>query len=212
MLKPICIGGELFHELIESKSYYLDKTWFIKTIFGDSTSKVILITRPRRFGKTLTMSTFCDFLSLCPENPGDVSRQERWFKDTKILKEKEFCSQYMGKFPVIFITLKSVFGSCFSEAYQQFGSAIYMMLCEFKYLTASTKLNKNEIAEYKRLKNEKYLCDPKNQNALKNSLSRLCYWLNTHHGIKPILLIDEYDVPIAKAARRGYYPCPRSQN
>ena len=102
MLKPIGIGTEIFHELIESNSYYVDKTPFISTVFEKNTSKVMIITRPRRFGKTLTMSTFYDFLSLDPENPGDTSRQEKWFKDTDILKKdkyKDFCSKCMGKFP-----------------------------------------------------------------------------------------------------------------
>ena len=113
MLKSIGIGAELFHELIESNSYYVDKTSFIRTVFKENTSKVMLITRPRRFGKTLTMSTFYDFLSLNIENPGDVSLQEKWFKDTKIFEDREFCSEYMGKFPVIFISLKSVSGNNF---------------------------------------------------------------------------------------------------
>ena len=127
MLKSIEIGAELFHELIESNSYYVDKTKFIKTIFEENTSKVMLITRPRRFGKTLTMSTFYDFLALDPKNPGDASRQEKWFKDTEIFNDKEFCAKYMGKFPVIFITLKSVSGSDFLKAYRQLGSTVYKM-------------------------------------------------------------------------------------
>ena len=165
----------------------------------------MLITRPRRFGKTLTMSTFYDFLALDPVNPTDVSRQEKWFKDTKIFEDKVFCSKYMGKFPVIFITLKSVSGSDFLKAYRQFGSTIYKMLCQFNYLAESTKLNEEDVNDFKRLKNEVYLCDVENQNDVKNSLERLCYWLSIHHGTKPILLIDEYDVPIAKAAHNGYY-------
>ena len=116
MLKSIGIGAELFHELIESNSYYVDKTKFIKTIFEENTSKVMLITRPRRFGKTLTMSTFYDFLALDPEKLGDVSQQEKWFAGTEIFDDKEFCSKYMGKSPVIFITLKSVSGSDFVSA------------------------------------------------------------------------------------------------
>jgi hypothetical protein len=85
MLKSIGIGTELFHELIESNSYYVDKTSFIRTVFMENKADVMFITRPRRFGKTLTMSTFHDFLSLNIENPGDVSLQEKWFKDTIIL-------------------------------------------------------------------------------------------------------------------------------
>ena len=205
MLKSIGIGAELFHELIESNSYYVDKTPFIRTVFKENTSKVMLITRPRRFGKTLTMSTFYDFLSLNIENPGDVSLQEKWFKDTKIFEDKEFCSEYMGKFPVIFISLKSVSGNNFLRAYEQLGSTIYKMLCQFDYLAESKKLKEDAVNDFKQLKNEKYLCNPENQNAVKNSLERLCYWLYLHHGIKPVLLIDEYDVPIAKAAHNGYY-------
>jgi hypothetical protein len=205
MLKSIGIGTELFHKLIEKDSYYVDKTPFIRTVFKENNADVMLITRPRRFGKTLTMSTFYDFLSLNIENPGDVSLQEKWFKDTKIFEDKEFCSEYMGKFPVIFISLKSVSGNNFLRAYEQLGSTIYKMLCQFDYLAESKKLKEDAVNDFKQLKNEKYLCNPENQNAVKNSLERLCYWLYLHHGIKPVLLIDEYDVPIAKAAHNGYY-------
>ncbi len=205
MLKSIGIGTELFHKLIEKDSYYVDKTPFIRTVFKENNADVMLITRPRRFGKTLTMSTFYDFLSLNIENPGDVSLQEKWFKDTKIFEDREFCSEYMGKFPVIFISLKSVSGNNFLRAYEQLGSTIYKMLCQFDYLAESKKLKEDAVNDFKQLKNEKYLCNPENQNAVKNSLERLCYWLYLHHGIKPVLLIDEYDVPIAKAAHNGYY-------
>ncbi|MBQ8707609.1 MAG: AAA family ATPase, partial [Succinivibrionaceae bacterium] len=90
MVKPINTGAELFHELVESDCYYVDKTPFIETVFNQNKSKVMLITRPRRFGKTLTMSTFYDFLSFNPENPDDVSRQEGWFKDTEICRNAEY--------------------------------------------------------------------------------------------------------------------------
>ena len=205
MLKSIGIGAELFHKLIENDCYYVDKTPFIRTVFKENKADVMLITRPRRFGKTLTMSTFYDFLSLNIENPSDVSLQEKWFKDTKIFEDKEFCSEYMGKYPVIFISLKAVSGNDFLRAYEQLGSTIYKMLCQFDYLAESKKLKEDAVNDFKQLKNEKYLCNPENQNAVKNSLERLCYWLYLHHGIKPILLIDEYDVPIAKAAHNGYY-------
>lgn len=205
MLKSIGIGAELFNKLIENDCYYVDKTPFIRTVFKENKADVMLITRPRRFGKTLTMSTFYDFLSLNIENPSDVSLQEKWFKDTKIFEDKEFCSEYMGKFPVIFISLKAVSGNDFLRAYEQLGSTIYKMLCQFDYLAESKKLKEDAVNDFKQLKNEKYLCNPENQNAVKNSLERLCYWLYLHHGIKPILLIDEYDVPIAKAAHNGYY-------
>ena len=206
MLKSIGIGAELFHKLIENDCYYVDKTPFIRTVFKENKADVMLITRPRRFGKTLTMSTFYDFLSLNIENPGDVSLQEKWFKDTKIFEDKEFCSEYMGKFPVIFISLKAVSGNDFISAYEQFGSIIFNLYNSFKYLADSPKLSDTEIRTFKDVAdNEDYICDIKNKNKIKNSLSNLLMFLNKHHGIKPILLIDEYDVPIAKAAHNGYY-------
>ena len=208
MLKPIAIGTEIFHELIESNSYYVDKTPFISTVFEKNTSKVMIITRPRRFGKTLTMSTFYDFLALDPENPGDTSRQEKWFKDTDILKKdkyKDFCSKCMGKFPVVYITLKQVDGDDFISAYKQLASVVYNMYSEFRYLADSSKLATDEIEEFNLYLDKRYLKDPQNNDAIKDSLDSLLKFLNKHHGIKPILLIDEYDVPIAKAARNNYY-------
>ena len=205
MVKPVNIGAESFHELIESNSYYVDKTPFIRTVFQEITSKVLLITRPRRFGKTLTMSTFLDFLAINPDNPEDLSRQKLWFKDTAIFSDKEFCRKYMGRFPVIFISLKSVYGSDFDKAYQQLGSTVYKMMFPFRYLADSSKLSKNDIRYIQKLQNKEYLCDPQNESTLVFSLHRLCRLLWLHHGVKPVVLIDEYDVPIAKAAERGYY-------
>ncbi len=205
MLKSIGIGAELFHKLIENDCYYVDKTPFIRTVFKENKADVMLITRPRRFGKTLTMSTFYDFLSLNIENPGDVSLQEKWFKDTKIFEDREFCSEYMGKFPVIFISLKSISGDDFISAYGRFASVIYDMYTQFRYLAVSNKLSSDEIEEYKLYLNKSYLREPKNIDAVKDSLSTLLRLLNKHHGIKPVLLIDEYDVPIARAAHNGYY-------
>ncbi len=205
-MKYIGIGTEFFHELIESNSYYVDKTPFIRTVFKENTSKVMLITRPRRFGKTLTMSTFYDFLSLNIENPGDVSLQEKWFKDTKIFEDREFCREYMGKFPVIFISLKSVSGDDFIGAYDQFGSVVFGMYNYFSYLADSPKLNDAEKDIFKEIaSNNNFIRNITNKNKIKDSLSNLLMFLYKHHGIKPVLLIDEYDVPIAKAAHNGYY-------
>ncbi len=207
MLKRINVGAEVFNELVESNSFYIDKTIFIKNIFEDNTSKVILITRPRRFGKTLTMSTFHDFLALDPENPGDTSRQEILFKETEIFtNEKDFCSRYMGKFPVVFITLKEAFGNDFEGAYDQLGCIVFRMYNAFSYLAESPKLNPAEKSIFRRIADDdEYIRNVANKNKIKDSLSNLLMFLNKHHGIKPILLIDEYDVPIAKAVRNNYY-------
>ena len=205
MLKSIGIGAELFHELIESNSYYVDKTPFIRTVFKENTSKVMLITRPRRFGKTLTMSTFYDFLSLNIENPGDVSLQEKLFKDTKIFEDKEFCSEYMGKFPVIFMSFKTIVHQNFNDAYNQFATLIYRLALQFEYLSASKELSDKQKEQYANLSNYEKLTDRTNKSYLTGSLQTLSCLLEAHHKIKPLILIDEYDVPIAKAAYHGYY-------
>ena len=204
-MKPICIGAELFHELIESNSYYVDKTPFIRTVFKDNTSKVMLITRPRRFGKTLTMSTFYDFLSLNIENPGDVSLQEKWFKDTKIIEDREFCNEFMGRFPVIFLTLKSVAFDNFNDSYSELARVINSMALNFSYLRYSSELETEEKESLQNLLTFKHLRDISNISDLTGSLVTLTNLLYKHHKICPILLIDEYDVPIAKAAHFGYY-------
>ena len=205
MLKSIGIGAELFHELIESNSYYVDKTKFIKTIFEENTSKVMLITRPGRFGKTLTMSTFYDFLALDLENPDDVSRQEKWFKDTKIFEDKEFCAKYMGKFPVIFVSFKTIVHQNFNDAYNQFATLIYKLALQFEYLAASKKLSDKQKEQYANLVNYEKLVDRTDKSFLTGSLQTLSCLLKAHHKVSPMLLIDEYDVPIAKAAYHGYY-------
>ena len=205
MLKSIGIGAEIFHKLIENDCYYVDKTPFIRTVFKENTSKVMLVTRQRRFGKTLTMSTFYDFLSLNIENPGDVSLQEKWFKDTKIFEDKEFCSKYMGKFPVIFISLKAVSGNDFIGAYEQFGSIIFNLYNSFNYLADSPKLSDTDKKIFNKIAtDENFICNVANKYYITDSLSSLLRLLHKHHGIKPVLLIDEYDVPIAMAVQNGY--------
>ena len=165
----------------------------------------MLFTRLGRFGKTLTLSTFYDFLSLNIENPGDVSLQEKWFKDTKIFEDREFCSEYMGKFPVIFISLKEVSGSDFTGAYEQFGSIIFNLYNSFKYLSDSPKLSDTDKKIFNRIAtDENFICNVANKYYITDSLSSLLRLLHKHHGINPVLLIDEYDVPIAGAVQNGY--------
>ena len=205
MLKSIGIGTELFHKLIENDCYYVDKTKFIKTIFEENTSKVMLITRPRRFGKTLTMSTFYDFLALDPVNPTDVSRQEKWFKDTKIFEYKDFCSKYMGKYPVIFVSFKTIVHQNFNDAYNQFATLIYKLALQFEYLASSKELSDKQKEQYANLVNYEKLTDRNDKSFLTGSIQTLSGLLKEHHKINPIVLIDEYDVPIAKAAYHGYY-------
>ena len=141
-MKKINIGDELFSEYILKNRYYVDKTLFIKEIFYEDASKVLLLTRPRRFGKTLTMSTFYEFLRINPNNPEDASYQQNLFKDTKIFQDQEFCQEFMGKYPVIFITFKDVTGDTYELAYKQLAEVIYSEIRgKFKYLLSSNNLD-----------------------------------------------------------------------
>ncbi len=223
-MKEIDIGNETFAEFIENNSYYVDKTSLIKTLFKRGTSKVTLITRPRRFGKTLAMSAFHEFLRINPANPEDTSYQERLFKDTKIFEDQELCREHMGKYPVISITFKEVKGDTYERAFRQLKDVIRKEIEDkCKYLLSSGKLDDLDKEELLKLRDPKYYSmgiyktdlnsntfDGKDdaddiQNSLQSSLLFLTECLSKHHGVKPILLIDEYDVPLDKAASLGYY-------
>ena len=110
-----------FEELIDENGYFVHKSEFIKTVFTDS-AKVLLFTRPRRFGKTLLMTMFESFLKINSEKPFDTSLQLKYFQGTKILEDKEFCSKFMGQYPVISISLKNVDGVTFDIAYKNFAT------------------------------------------------------------------------------------------
>ena len=227
-MKEVDIGNESFADMINNDSYYVDKISFIKSVFKKGVGKVMLITRPRRFGKTLTMNTFYEFLRLNPKDPNnseDTSYQESLFKNTKIYEDKEFCQEHMGKFPIIFITLKDVAGDTYELAYAQLAKVINSLISNnFMYLLSSNNLDKNKkltllkLADYnyfskgwfRKSIDEEY--DERNvdpiettRENLQNSLLFLSECLSIHHGVKPIILIDEYDVPISKAAHYGYY-------
>ena len=108
-------GKDDFTKLREQNCYFVDKTPYLKQVFGIDASDVLLFTRPRRFGKTLLISMFDSFLKINPEKPFDNSKQLELFKGTKILEDKEFCDKFMGQCPVITITLKKVGGTNFKE-------------------------------------------------------------------------------------------------
>ena len=205
MLKPIGVGTEVFHKLIEENKYYVDKTSLLRTVFKDLGADVLLITRPRRFGKTLTMSTFHDFLALDPSNPGDTSRQENWFRNTEIFADREFCNEFMGRFPVIFLTLKSIAFNNFNDSYSELARVINSLAMNFSYLKSSPELDNDELKIFYKLLDLDFLNDPANKSLLTGSLVTLTNLLYRHHKICPVLLIDEYDVPVAKAAHFGYY-------
>ncbi len=188
-----------FEELKEANCYFVDKTEFIKTMFTDSAS-VLLFTRPRRFGKTLLMTMFESFLKINKDKPFDISIQQQYFKGTRILDDKEFCSKFMGQYPVIELSLKDVDGNNFEEAYESFAATIFRLASGYKYLLNSKKLDDSDKEELKNLTTKSYLIQLKNQLSVKDSLRTLASILYKEYGKYPVLLIDEYDVPLANAS------------
>ena len=194
-------GKDDFPLLREGNCYFVDKTPYLKTVFTDQ-SAVMLFTRPRRFGKTLLISMFDSFLKINPEKPFDNSKQLELFKGTKILEDKEFCDKFMGQCPVITITLKKVDGTNFKEFYESFASAVYAVALRYSYLKNSNKLDKSDKEELEHLTTKDYLLNIENQQTVKDALSTLSRLLYKEYGRRAILLIDEYDVPLAAASYR----------
>ena len=194
-------GKDDFPLLREGNCYFVDKTPYLKTVFTDQ-SAVMLFTRPRRFGKTLLISMFDSFLKINPEKPFDNSKQLELFKGTKILEDKEFCDKFMGQCPVIAITLKKVDGTNFKEFYESFASAVYDVALRYSYLKNSNKLDKSDKEELEHLTTKSYLLKIENQQTVKDALRTLSRLLYKEYGRRAILLIDEYDVPLATASYR----------
>ena len=194
-------GKDDFPLLREGNCYFVDKTPYLKTVFTDQ-SAVLLFTRPRRFGKTLLISMFDSFLKINPEKPFDNSKQLELFKGTKILEDKEFCDKFMGQCPVITITLKKVDGTNFKEFYESFASAVYDVTLRYSYLKNSNKLDKSDKEELEHLTTKDYLLNIENQQTVKDALRTLSRLLYKEYGRRAILLIDEYDVPLAAASYR----------
>ena len=195
-------GKDDFTKLREQNCYFVDKTPYLKQVFGIDASDVLLFTRPRRFGKTLLISMFDSFLKINPKKPFDNSKQLELFKGTKILEDKEFCDKFMGQCPVITITLKKVDGTNFKEFYESFASAVYDVALRYSYLKNSNKLDKSDKEELENLTTKSYLLKIENQQTVKDALSTLSRLLYKEYGRRAILLIDEYDVPLATASYR----------
>ena len=204
--KGIAAGTDDYSKVIYDKCYFVDKTSLIKDVFAQNKSEVLLISRPRRFGKTLTMSMFYHFLSINHNKPEDLSSHVELFKDTKIFADQEFCQQYMGHYPVIFLSLKSVEGINFETAYQKLAEVIYGLVdSQFRFLLQSNKLSDGNKSDLQYLLDLDNLEKVSSSVKLQFSLQKLTQFLYQHYGKKAIVLIDEYDVPLAKASVRGYY-------
>lgn len=189
--KKLPIGIENFEVIRKEDFYYVDKTRLIAELL-QNWGAVNLFTRPRRFGKALNMSMLEHFFS--PNGEKGI------FHGLEISKETTLCQQYMGKYPVISVSLKGVDGRSYETAYQMAVQVMIEAAAKFYFLPDSEKLNAHDKAAYKDLL-DKHM----DESVLSNSLKLLSGMLEKHFATKVILLVDEYDVPLAKAYGNGYY-------
>lgn len=190
-LKTLPIGIENFSEIQLDNYYYVDKTKLIEMLL-DHPSKVNLFTRPRRFGKSLNMSMLHSFF--------EIGTDPALFEGLYISGNKPLCNTYMGQFPVIAISLKSVDENCFDNAYEAFKKVILEETNRFQFLMDSEKLSEIDKTSFASL-----LTEQMDRSTFSYSLRKLSQLLCKHYGKEVIILIDEYDVPLAKANERGYY-------
>lgn len=189
--KRLPVGLENFEQIIKDNYYYVDKTGLISELIRNG-GMVNLFTRPRRFGKTLNMSMLEYFFSI----EGDKSI----FDGLEILKDPKLCDEYMGKYPVISVSLKGINAAAYEGAFD-FAVQIMQRAAEaFQFLCDSECLSEHDKEAYKKL-----LDSNMSEAVFCSGLRGLSELLAKHYGTKVILLIDEYDVPLAKAFANGYY-------
>ena len=202
--KQLPIGNEDFAYIIQNGGYYVDKTSYLKKVFSNI-SPVILFTRPRRFGKTLLMDMFNSFLSVANDGSSDREYKESIFKGLDILKDKEFTDKYLGQFPVINISLKSVHGKDYNAAYAALADILSYTCSKLIFLNDSKKLTDSEKERLQKLQDFNYLSTLEAEKYVVTFFSFLSNCLYKHFSKKVIILIDEYDVPLAKASENGYH-------
>lgn len=190
------VGGEFFDRLRESGSYYVDKTELLYELAQQTENAVTLFTRPRRFGKTLTMSMIECFFNIARDN----EETRKLFDGLDVMKHEEFCREWMNQYPVLFLTLKDVDGLTFESALKTL-KIVVANLCKSLSVALDCKnLLPSDMEAYRKL--EYVRADTEE---LKDSLRLLTNMMHTVYNKPVILLIDEYDVPLAKAQENGYY-------
>ena len=195
-LLKLPVGIDNFEKIRKEKFYYVDKTQLIEQLL-EQWGEVNLFTRPRRFGKTLNMSMFQNFF--------EIGADKTLFDGLYISGNQTLCEEYMGKFPVIFLSLKGVDGLTFEEARQCFNEMVGREASRFSFLADSEQLTEDEKEMYLALVK---ICDGEYSMSgmnLRFSLKVLSQLLYKHYGKKTVILIDEYDVPLDKAFQHGYY-------
>ena len=190
-MKKLPVGIDSFEKLRREDFYYVDKTGLIVDLMANW-GEVNLFTRPRRFGKTLNMSMLKCFFEI----GGDKSI----FDGLAVFQDKALCEAYMGKYPVVFVSLKGVDGLTFDLAYQALCGIVVEEFSRLRFLTDSDKLATDEKQYLEKMLKGKY-----EEADIRGSLKKLSILLEKHYGQKVILLIDEYDVPLDKAYAHGYY-------
>lgn len=189
--KPLPIGTDLFRRLREDNAYYVDKTHIIREI-ATSGGYVHLFTRPRRFGKTLTMSMLNEFFNMT----GDKSI----FDGLAVTDDRSFCDVWMGKYPTLFVSFKDIIAPTFEGACSQMKKNISYAVSDLQDLMESTRLTDDQKTQLRQLQN-----GSASSEDVMYSLKTLCYLLSLHYNSNVILLIDEYDVPLNHAYLNGYY-------
>lgn len=187
MRKKLPVGIESFEEFFTEDYYYVDKTMFIEELLQNG-SKVNLFTRPRRFGKTLTMKMLKAFF--------EIGCNKALFDGLQISRERELCEEYMGQFPVIFVTLKSLDGLHFQSAKEALRFVIGTEASRFRFLEESNQLTEDDKNRYRALVTvcEKGVFTAR-EDALLASLQTLSQLLEKHYGKKVILLMKQYKSP-----------------
>ena len=197
--KKLPVGVEDFKEIRTGDYYYVDKTGLVAELI-ERRGKVNLFTRPRRFGKSLNISMLQYFF--------EYGCDPMLFNGLQIMQDKEICKKYMGKFPVVSVSLKDVDANCYKTARGLLCVIIGREATKFQFLMESDKLTSQEKARYQKLINAGKLDEPDfpmPDEVLISSLRTLTELLYKHYGEQVILLIDEYDVPLDKAQQSGYY-------
>lgn len=193
------IGIEDFEKLRKNHFYYIDKTGLIKELLNNW-GEVNLFTRPRRFGKSLNMSMLKCFF--------EIGQDKTIFEGLEISRESDLCEQYMGKYPVISVSLKGVSGRDFQAAKSMLASIIGLEVMRFEFLRTGDKLSDSEKEVYDQLRSLSRLANEGLEipdSLITESLRMLSKLLQRYYDQRVIILVDEYDVPLDKAYQFGYY-------
>ena len=190
----IPVGVSDFAEIRANGYYYVDKTGLLREILNSEAIKVTLLTRPRRFGKTLGMSMLANFFDICKKSEG-------LFANLEISRYPELCEKWMNQYPVLFLSFKDVDGSTFENALDLLKFTISQFCDEHSYLEEGERITEAQRAIFHRLKTQTgSLVD------IQGALLIIMKMMQAYYGKPVILLLDEYDVPLAKASSSGYYP------